>query len=419
MSVDANSLVTFRGAQISYQEFQTKETNNLIDRNGEIAEDPSVLYRQVASPSYKRTYPIGKRILGFAAAALSISALAIYILFVSGHLLSLPQDIVHLASHLNLTHLAVGGGITTVLLVGASIVIHRSRTNADPLLHAEDSTLNKSTPNRGSFAFIEDHIESGVIHYRNNHDAVTCIDVLVDKSSLVNGEGSALIYYSKPCADHYTISTIAPLVGMPLAMIGSIAYNLIRTCVIPFYILVQLMRESCSGKEIYPGQRFFSIKDIPIEMGLSLWRVVKAPFYATAMVMAAAWSLINPVGGRKLGSCIERDWNEDVPLSQGFWSVNGRMTQFEWEGGGGPQRLGKNGFYLFGCWQAIGRIHYDLSSIRVESMEKIMEPNNPKWNPWNYKPLDGLAEGFSQETYKQLMAERDLISVELARRNRN
>jgi hypothetical protein len=108
------------------------------------------------------------------------------------------------------------------------------------------------------------------------------------------------------------------------------------------------------SKRLYMNERSFELLDIPKEMLKSIARALQAPFYALAFMIAGLCSLVNPMMGRKLGSEIERDWNDEMSLSEGFWSVGGPMELFSCEGGGGPLGLGRNGFFLAGCWQPVG-----------------------------------------------------------------
>ncbi len=42
------------------------------------------------------------------------------------------------------------------------------------------------------------------------------------------------------------------------------------------------------------------------------------------------------MGGRLLGSGIERSWNEDMIRAQGYWSVGGPQGRWQFEGGAHP-----------------------------------------------------------------------------------
>ena len=74
-----------------------------------------------------------------------------------------------------------------------------------------------------------------------------------------------------------------------------------------------------NGEPLYKDERSFELLDIPKEFVKSIWRVIKAPFYALAYFFAGVYSLVNPMGGRKLAAAIELDWNEGVSLAEGYW----------------------------------------------------------------------------------------------------
>ncbi len=80
----------------------------------------------------------------------------------------------------------------------------------------------------------------------------------------------------------------------------------------------------------------FTVTDIFKQMGLSLLRAIQAPFYGIAMFFAALYAIIDPMNGIKLGSAIESDWNDRLPMrNSGVWMVAGAAFEdWEWEGGG-------------------------------------------------------------------------------------
>ncbi len=201
----------------------------------------------------------------------------------------------------------------------------------------------------------------------------------IDTSTLVDGTGEAFYYGYKTFGDHFVVSTFVPMLTLPHAA-GAVAYHVARAVVIPFYILGCMSVEACIGRPLFRDQRHFHLGDIPKQWVFSIKQIVKAPFYGTAQIFAALYSYVSPLNGRKLGSIIEKEWNNDIDRSDGVWSVRGAQSKY-WrpEGGGGPNKLGKNGFYLAGCWTPMGVVHFENSRIvSGESMTRYLHPERGK-----------------------------------------
>lgn len=254
----------------------------------------------------------------------------------------------HFFQNVNWMHVGIGAGVFTVLTLGAAILIHKVQ-------HQED----KYTGNN-SGGFIGDSKWVSAVYQSKTHGAYAGY---IDTSTLVNDEGFAYMYILKDEQGHYTVSAMVFAIT-PVHMVAAIAYNVIRVAVVPFYILGWLLYESCTGNKI-EEKRPFTLTDIPQEMGKSIWRIIKAPFYAVAFMYGALYSLVDPLNGRKLGSYLERDWNEGVTRSEGYWSIGGPQALWHWEGRGTPSKLGRNGFYLAGCWQPIARVKYEKVNDKV------------------------------------------------------
>jgi hypothetical protein len=333
-----------------------------------------------------------------------ITGVACLILLLSNQLPTFPQNFLALFHKVNYIGLGVGLGIPVALIGGALFVIYRAITKKESLLAEREIAVTYdlngveqitiisrmadipkegklkrlevgeilSESNRGAFCFIDQHLETILLRNPVNGKTEGFTHFYIDLSTLKNGTGKALVYNIKHPFDHYMISTIVPFFGTPIYLIGACVYNIVRAAVIPFYILVQCMREWYSNKAIYPKERFFKPSDIPKEFLKSIRRAVKAPFYALAYIMAGIYSLVNPMGGRKLASAIERDWNEGVSLAEGYWSVQGGSKYWQFEGGGGPKGLGRNAFYLAGCWQPVAVAEYEdgniLNAYRIEGI---------------------------------------------------
>lgn len=291
-----------------------------------------------------------------------IVGICVAVMALNGSLTTFPQNFTTWIQNLNWMHVGIGVSVFVVLSIGAGLVIRRVKSLESVLTNSGIGKLSGDSHWQEAYYVREDD-ESYYTGY-------------IDTSTLdENGNGEALFYGNKEVAEHYWIST---LVGAttPVHAAAAMAYHIVRLVAIPFYILGSMAREAYTGQKIYEDQRFFEWSDIPKQMGFSVKQIVKAPFYATAQFYAALYSYVDPLNGRKLGSLIEKDWNNGVERSDGFWSVQGPQSP-DWrpEGGGGPDRLGQIGFYAAGCWTAMARVHFEngvpLGSV---SMRKALHP---------------------------------------------
>ena len=164
------------------------------------------------------------------------------------------------------------------------------------------------------------------------------------------GTGIARIHFKTPGVA--TISGIMSATLLPIYVSIVITYNIARLITIPFYIIFQIIRETKNQLPLYPEQRRFSLIDIPKQMTLSIGRIVQAPFYGLAMFFVSLCTVVDPLNAIKLGGAIEYDWNAQVPMrNSGIWMVGMQVfKEWQWEGGGGPDMLGRNGFYFAGSW---------------------------------------------------------------------
>ena len=360
----------------------TKSVQDLEKQLDEIERDPHYLahhYLGYFPPEYKdafTTYEIGVRL---ACVACVILAIATYVLFLSGHFWTFPQDFMHWIHTINPLNAAIGGGIAFVLIAGGSWVIHRARTKEDRLLKSGRGTLEEIDP----------HLETVCVNYISKKGSAHYTHLYIDHSTK-KGKGAEKVYLyniEEP-GHHYSVSFIVTFIGTPVYLVGTVVYNVFRAVIAPFYVLFQYLRERCVGtqvsnamapgafsKRLFLDERSFELVDIPKEMIRSIARVLQAPFYALAFFMAGLYSWVNPMGGRKLGAAIERDWNDEVSLAEGYWSVKGEQKLFKPEGGGGPNGLGRNGFYLAGCWQPVGIAEYqDGKLVKAYYLPKAIDP---------------------------------------------
>lgn len=378
------------------------------------------LYLRRCAPEYQDTFACWKRPIGIAA-AIPVSVLVLTILgsLVYGIIQAstgLQLDL-HVFTSINSVTIGTAVGIV-VLFTGAFIVIHRARTKREELLgdqrwevdyikdgvvksevftqmgqipqknstadkgpvidilHVKKLPQENKAPTRGSFFNMGSHLHTVYFTYKTSNGSKFNSGYLDTSTLDANGNGKCFIYNTKECGEHYFISTVVSILGTPFYLIGTIVYNVLRAAVIPFYILFQITKELISGKNP-ENERKFHILDIPTQVALSIGRVIKAPFYALAYFLAALYSLVNPMGGRKLGSSIERDWNGGVTLNEGFWSVQGEQEHFDWEKRKNPDQLGGSSFYLAGCWQPIGIVEMENFEIKTAYwISKMVDPTS-------------------------------------------
>ncbi len=327
--------------------WQGQKASVLTDRLKEIESNPE--FKAYAfKESYNETFTTGTLVKNSAYSLLFVTVVALAVLAFTGQIGSFPQNLIDWARQINPIHAAIGGGIAAVLIGGAIFIIYRATHKKDQMLESD----------RGSFRNIGDQLMVSHVTYKrqNSQGKVYSEDshFYFDRSTLdENGDGKIFFYYIKDPTGHCLVSNQIGLLA-PVYMVAVIAYNAFRAIIIPFCILFRLVVEKTGCMPPVEGARPFELSDIPKEFAKSIKRVVQAPFYALAYFMAALYTFVNPMGGRKLGASIERDWNDEVSLNEGYWSVGGAGDHFHFEGGGGPEGLGRTGFYLAGCWQPSG-----------------------------------------------------------------
>lgn len=222
---------------------------------------------------------------------------------------------------------------------------------------------------------------------------------ILDISTLdKNGNGICLAYYDvhhTKCekknftttsflnAIEHRVSSVFAVLVLPLVSLCSVIYNIIRLICAPIYVLSCLMHQYIH-KEVQETRREpqFELVDVALEMVASLKRIVKAPFYATAMFFALVYSLIYVRSGRIVVGILERNWNENVYISSGFQQAFAHK-HWEWEGGCRPKQLGRNGYYIMGCVQPRyifsmknWKILEGKSMLNTTSREKFLEIAN-------------------------------------------
>ncbi len=251
-----------------------------------------------------------------------LTVLAFVILFNFDRLPALRQDLLSLFKNIKWLSFGIGIGVTVLFSAGAFLLIREVKKG------------------KGSF-YGEKHWVPIVLK-KEDYKKVGYLDT----STQVDEKGIALVYQNKHCVHHSWVS-LGVFAFKPLEIVLTMGYHLLRTLIVPFYILYHIAR-----KTEFKGEGQFKWKDISRQMKYSLRVVVMSPFYGLACMYAALYQKIDWLNGGKLLSLLEREWAGDVPLCQGFW-ITIPAPGFKWEGGGSPEKLGRNGSYMAGCWQPI------------------------------------------------------------------
>ncbi|MCC5831798.1 MAG: hypothetical protein JJU12_02000 [Chlamydiales bacterium] len=332
-------------------EFDKSNFEELTKEINSVYNDLQKLPSRYHSSPVIRAVVVAALIVGIAAGLMGLN----------GSLAAFPQNFASSIQNLNWNYVGIGAGVCGFLSIGAGVVIRRVKSLDNPLTNSGIGKLSGDS-----------HWQEA--YYKQGEDNGFYYPGYIDTSTLnEEGRGEALFYGKKTLFEHYYVSSIVGATT-PLHATAAIAYHLVRLVAIPFYILGSMAREAFRDEPIYKDQRRFKLSDIPTQMEFSVKQIVKAPFYATAEFYAALYSFIDPLNGRKLGALIEKDWNNGIDRSDGFWSVNGPQSR-DWrpEGGGGPEKLGQNGFYAAGCWTAMARVHF-AKIVEGESMTRALHP---------------------------------------------
>lgn len=436
--------------------------DDLNTRLGEIKKDPKYqIYLDLkdTAPQYRNEFTAGQRVKGttvslivVAAVIIGIAAL-VFMLVGAFNGMSLSDYFMNWVQHITFQQGMIALGVTVVLFTGAALVIHRASHKREHLLErrqlkvtlhneknghsathycghiSELPVLNDykivkiektqnvlgKAPKRGAISNLEDHLETVLVKCEGVYEPGETADMYIDTSTLDEAKknGKAYLYIRKDVGGHYMVSSIVAFFGTPIIFIGMIVYNVIRAVIAPFYILVQWLRERITGETLYPQARQFKLLDVGKAFVQAIWAVVKAPFYAVAFILAGIYSLFNPMGGRKLGAAIERDWNEGLSLSEGFWSVGGGQKLF----GNlySPDRRGAFGYFIAGCWQPTGVAEYkDGKIIDAYWLPKAVIPGLGK--PFQIQTRTELVDAYRKQNVKTLIDERDAIVKELEKR---
>ncbi len=300
-------------------------------------------------------------VLRVTALALLVIGITVAVLASNGQLTAFPGQVAHWLQNLNWTYVGAGFAGFVVLSIGAAVVIRRAFSLQNRITNQDIGNLTGGA-----------HWVSASI--KKNENAIS-FPGYVDTSTLdASQSGKAFFYIQKEVSNEYGVAVMM-FALTPLHVGAAMSYNVARAVLIPFYILGCLSIEACLGRALFKEQRRFKWSDISNEIEASLARIVKAPFYGTALMYASLYVLVDPLNGRKLGTQIESDWNEGLTRSEGFWSVGGPQALWRPEGGGGPEKLGQNGFFAAGCWAPLAVVTYQNGKIvETTSLSKAIDP---------------------------------------------
>ncbi|MCH9626611.1 MAG: hypothetical protein S4CHLAM2_02370 [Chlamydiales bacterium] len=321
---------------------------------------PTIRLRTDSHPhSYKEEYAPCARIKGIVATAFLALTVVAFALVVTNHGLTFPQDFVSLFTTANPAHLAIGFGVTTLLIGGGAWVVYRAQKKPDPLI---------DRPIFPAHTEIQDAVQSFQIKKETE-----CFPCYIDTSTLQQGSGKAYIYGSKSVDDHYTVSALLVSV-IPFYLVGTVAYHALRVVPIFLFNLGCWLIERCRTQPLFEGQRKFELIDVVREPAKSLVHIVSAPFYATAFLFAVLYSFVNPMGGRELGARIERMWNAEAQRPQGYWLTLGAQKLWARWGELGPDKQGQFKLFVAGCWQPIGVATYNKGALEsAVSLSEALE----------------------------------------------
>ncbi|MCH9626610.1 MAG: hypothetical protein S4CHLAM2_02360 [Chlamydiales bacterium] len=300
-------------------------------------------------------------VLRVTALALLVIGITVAVLASNGQLAAFPGQVANWFQSLNWAYVGIGFAGFVVLSIGATVVIRRVLSLQNRIT---DHNIGKMTGG--------EHWVSA--SFKRDKDSFNCPGY-IDSSTLdASGSGQAFFYIQKEVSNEYGVATMM-FALTPLHVAAAMSYNVARAVLIPFYLLGCLATEACLGKALFEGQRRFEWRDIPGQVEASLERVVKAPFYGMALMYASLYVLVDPLNGRKLGTCIESDWNGGLTRAEGFWSVGGPQALWRPEGGGGPEKLGQNGFFAAGCWAPLAVVTYANGKVtQATSLSRAVNP---------------------------------------------
>lgn len=228
------------------------------------------------------------------------------------------------------------GGIGLILLSSTTLIIYKAKKGL-----ASGKVIGSSHWKK---CLVKTHLSNTQFYEDEQHIDISTLDE--------QGTGIARLYFKQP--RDAVLTGVFSAILMPIYVLAVMVYNLFRLIIIPFYIIIQIIRENNINIALYPDERKFSFGDIPKQMILSIGRIIQAPFYGVAMFFSSLYTLIDPLNAIKLGASIEHCWNGQIPMrNSGVWMICcTAFKDWQWEGGGGPQKLGQNGFYFAGSWLA-------------------------------------------------------------------
>lgn len=258
---------------------------------------------------------------------------------VNGSPVNIYHNFVHLVLHSNKLHLIIGvsAGLvaSAILVTGAANIIRKAYGESEEIF--ENSPYNypkikisiKGNTNtlfcikniEGSYGiYYYSDQDAEITGYKNNisevephymyryHEFALGAGQRADINEWFSETGHIKFLEKSAYQHHYIVLTFA-IVASPFYTIATMAYHIIRTFVIPFWILFHVCREGSEGiKNIYRGKPLIldELKSIPSEMIYSIKKVIMAPFYGLSFSFSAIYALVSPLKGRALLAKVER-----------------------------------------------------------------------------------------------------------------
>lgn len=207
-----------------------------------------------------------------------------------------------------------------------------------------------------------------------SHQKKTNYIVFADTSVTVQFRGRAVhpIYLEKEvCVESFYIST-ACIIATPFYAVAAVVYHVFRIVIIPFYLIIMAIVESCKAEKGKKGEAAWNqIKVIPYEMGISIWMAaIATPIFAVGVILGHLCTLLDPsrlyrgdsLNGRKIAGNMEFLWNRAIPLAEGTW-LGDRQDWFQSRNGAYP-------FYMAGCYQSQGCYDPNTNQVFMYSKDK-------------------------------------------------
>jgi hypothetical protein len=264
-------------------------------------------------------------------------------------------------------------------------------------------------------------IYEGSSHYRRvefrekDKEGITHnIEGYADYSGLdEEGSGLAPIYAYQAPMQNETVSILVIPGSIIRGAVGMVSNALL---IVPlfFYHLFGYAYEKTTQKYIFSEEQQFKKEYILLQPCAAMWEVVRAPFYATAVIMAAVHAaLIDPVNGRVLQQRIEEEWNfnpianASTPINRGSGILIGTAAHHKFFGGGFPEHVNANNLYVAPCRQIQGYVEKKDGRIVAIWDRGFTNPNKFSIAIEHHEDDKGYSEASSFESRYQFLDKSD------------